>query len=58
MMPFTYSITVGMGAGFVSYVVLKTAIGKAKEVNILMWIVSALLVVYFALGPIKSAIGI
>jgi len=58
LMPFTYSITVGMGAGFVSYVVLKTAIGKAKEVHILMWIVSALFVVYFALGPIKSALGI
>jgi AGZA family xanthine/uracil permease-like MFS transporter len=58
LMPFTYSITVGMGAGFVSYVVLKVAIGKAKEIHVLMWIVSALFVVYFALGPIKSALGI
>jgi len=58
LMPFTYSITVGMGAGFVSYVVLKAATGKAKEIHVLMWIVSALFVVYFALGPIKAAIGI
>jgi len=58
LMPFTYSITVGMGAGFVSYVVLKVAIGKAKEIHVLMWIVSALFVLYFALGPIKTAIGI
>ena len=58
LMPFTYSITVGMGAGFVSYVVLKAATGKAKEIHVLMWIVSALFVLYFALGPIKTAIGI
>jgi len=58
LMPFTYSITVGMGAGFVSYVVLKAATGKVKEIHVLMWIVSALFVVYFALGPIKAAIGI
>ena len=33
LMPFTFSITIGIGAGFVSYVVLKVARGKARRVH-------------------------
>lgn len=58
LMPFTYSITVGIGAGFIVYVVIKLALGKAKVVHPLMWLAAALFVVYFTLGPIKDAIGI
>ena len=57
LMPFAYSITVGIGAGFVSYVVIKLAKGKAKEVHPLMWVAGALFVIYFALEPIKQLIG-
>jgi len=57
-MPFTYSITAGMGAGIITFVVIKLALGKAKQVHPLMWIISALFVVYFLLGPIKNALGI
>ncbi|WP_433009474.1 NCS2 family permease [Kribbella sp. CA-294648] len=52
LMPFTYSITAGIGAGFVSFVVLKVVRGKARQIHPLMWIVSALFVVYFAIGPL------
>lgn len=52
LMPFTYSISAGIGAGFVSYTLLKVVRGKAREVHPLMWIVSALFVVYFAIGPL------
>lgn len=52
LMPFTYSITVGIGAGFVSYVFLKLVRGKAAEVHALLWVVAALFVVYFAIDPI------
>jgi AGZA family xanthine/uracil permease-like MFS transporter len=52
LMPFTYSISAGIGAGFVSYVLLKLVRGKAGQVHPLMWIVSALFVVYFAIGPL------
>jgi len=38
--------------------VLKVALGKARDVNWLMWIVAAFFVVYFALDPIKQALGI
>jgi adenine/guanine/hypoxanthine permease len=51
-MPFTYSISAGIGAGFVSYVLLKVVLGKARLVHPLMWIVSALFVIYFAIGPV------
>ncbi|MEZ0075206.1 NCS2 family permease [Planotetraspora sp. GP83] len=58
LMPFTYSITVGIGAGFVSYVVIKALRGKAREIHPLLWLVAALFVVYFALEPIKSLLGL
>lgn len=54
LMPFTYSISVGIGAGFVSYTFLKLVRGKAAGVHPLMWVVSALFVVYFAIDPITG----
>ena len=51
LMPFTYSISVGIGAGFVAYVFIKVVVGKAREVHPLMWVVAALFVVYFAYTP-------
>jgi AGZA family xanthine/uracil permease-like MFS transporter len=56
LMPFTYSITNGIGAGFVSYVLLKTTQGKAREVHPLLWLVAALFVVYFGIDPIQDAL--
>ncbi|HUX72013.1 MAG TPA: NCS2 family permease, partial [Cellulomonadaceae bacterium] len=58
VMPFTYSITSGIGAGFISYVVIKLAVRKARDVHPLMWGASILFVIYFTLGPIKAALGI
>ena len=57
-MPFTYSITDGIGAGFISYVVIKAVLGKAKEVNWLLWGVSALFLVYFAIDPVEQILGV
>ena len=58
LMPFTYSITVGIGAGFVSFVVIKIAVGKIREIHPLMAVTGVLFVVYFALGPIKMLLGV
>ncbi|MFB4292330.1 NCS2 family permease [Nonomuraea sp. ATR24] len=58
IMPFTYSISNGIGAGFISYVLIKIVRGKAKELHPLMWAVAGLFVVYFALGPIKVLLGL
>ncbi|HET8601093.1 MAG TPA: NCS2 family permease [Segeticoccus sp.] len=57
-MPLTYSITAGIGAGFVVYTIIKLVRGKAAQVHPLMWVVSALFVVYFAIDPIKSLFGV
>ena len=54
LMPFTYSITNGIGAGFVSLAVLKAATGKSREVHPLLWVVAGLFVVYFAIAPITD----
>ena len=54
LMPFTYSISVGIGAGFLAFVLIKLVVGKVREVHPLMWVVSALFVVYFAIEPITS----
>ena len=57
LMPFTYSITVGIGAGFISYVLIKAIRGKSKDVHPLMWGVAAAFVLYFAQGIVTSLIG-
>ena len=53
LMPFTYNISVGIGAGFVSYVVIRLFQGRTKEIHPLMWIVSGLFMVYFLQSPIN-----
>ena len=47
LMPLTYDITVGIGAGFMSWVLLKIARGKMSEVPVLMWVVSIAFLVFF-----------
>ncbi len=58
LMPFTYSISAGIGAGFVVYVLLKIVVGKASVVHPLMWVIAGMFVVYFALDPLKNALGV
>ena len=58
LMPFTYSITNGIGAGMVSYVAIKIAQGKSKEISGLLWIISAAFVIYFAVHPLKELFGV
>ena len=50
VMPFTYSITNGIGAGFVSYVALKLLTGRGREVRPLMAGAAVAFVVYFVVG--------
>ncbi len=52
VMPFAYSISDGIGFGFISYSVIKLARGKAKEVPVLVYIVSALFILKYILGNI------
>ena len=47
LMPLTYSITVGIAAGFLTHTLIKIVKGKAAQVHVLMWIVSAACLIYF-----------
>lgn len=49
MMPLTYSIASGFGFGFVSYAAVKLLAGRAREVNLFMWIITALFLINFAM---------
>ncbi|WP_025274729.1 NCS2 family permease [Haloglycomyces albus] len=55
--PFTYSVTAGVGAGVITYVVLKAVHGKWREPGWLMWIVAAVFVAYFGVDFIKQFTG-
>jgi AGZA family xanthine/uracil permease-like MFS transporter len=54
LMPFTYSITNGIGAGVVSFTLLRSVTGRAREIHPLMWLITLLFVVYFALQPLQQ----
>ncbi len=58
LMPFTYSITNGVGAGFISYVILQAAVGHARRVHPLLWGISVFFLIYFAIEPLKTLFGI
>jgi adenine/guanine/hypoxanthine permease len=54
LMPFTYSITVGIGAGFLAFVLIKIARGKVAGIHPLLWVISGLFLVYFFISPISD----
>lgn len=47
LMPLTYSITVGIAAGFVTHTLIKVVRGKAREIHVLMWVVSIACLIFF-----------
>lgn len=57
-MPFTYSIANGIGVGFLSWVVVRSGAGKAREISPLLWVVAAGFLVYFARGWIENLMGV
>lgn len=57
LMPFTYSISVGIGAGFVSHVIIRYVQGRRKDVHPLLLLVAALFMVYFLSSPINTWVG-
>ena len=57
LMPFTYNISVGIGAGFITHVLIRVFQGRAKEIHGLLYLVSGLFVVYFLSSPINNWLG-
>jgi adenine/guanine/hypoxanthine permease len=58
LMPFTFSITNGIGAGFIAYVAIKAARGRWREPGLLLWIIALLFLVYFAIDPVERLLGV
>ena len=58
LMPFTFSITNGIGAGFVSYAVIRLVSGRAREVHPLLWVVAGLFVLYFGIEIVEHVTGV
>jgi permease len=57
LMPFSYSITVGIGVGFLAHVFIKVIRGHAKRVHSLMYVVALLFIIYFLQGPLLALVG-
>jgi AGZA family xanthine/uracil permease-like MFS transporter len=56
MIALSYSISTGLAFGFVSFTLIKTVLGKAKEIKPAMWIVAALSVLFLTLDQIPALI--
>lgn len=57
-MPFTYSISDGIGIGAISYAVLKLAAGRGREVHPTMWVTAAAFLIFFLLPSLQRLIGL
>ena len=53
-MAFSYSISYGIAAGFISYCIVKVAKKEAKDVHVIVWIVSALFILDFVLQAVVA----
>jgi len=58
LMPLTYDITVGIGAGFVTWVFIKAIRGKLAAIHPLMWVVSIAFLVFFARDWLQGFIAV
>ncbi|MEU1373979.1 NCS2 family permease [Streptomyces triculaminicus] len=57
-MPFTYSITNGIGIGVLAFILLRIADKRAREIPWLLNVVGACFLVYFMLDPIEKLLGV
>jgi AGZA family xanthine/uracil permease-like MFS transporter len=58
MIPFSYSISVGLAWGFVSYALVMLFNGQSKEVKAPTWVLSAFFMIYLLLKYAGPLIGI
>ena len=57
-MPLTYSITNGIGFGFITFTAMQLFTGGARKVHWLMYVVSAAFIIYFLAAPLQAWIGV
>ncbi|TSB22113.1 NCS2 family permease [Streptomyces benahoarensis] len=56
-MPFTYSITNGIGIGVLAFILLRSVTGRFREIPWLLNAVGLCFLVYFLLNPIEQLLG-
>ena len=56
MIALSYSISTGLAFGFISFVLIKTVAGKAKEVKPTMWIIAILSILFLTLDRLGGVI--
>jgi AGZA family xanthine/uracil permease-like MFS transporter len=57
IMPFTYSITNGIGFGFITYTVICAARREWKRIHPFMWVVTAAFVLYFLVPLLQQHVS-
>ncbi|MFI6295639.1 NCS2 family permease [Nonomuraea sp. NPDC050790] len=57
LMPFTYSITNGVGAGVIAYTLIKAVRGRFQEIPWLLWVVSVIFLAYFGISGFEGLFG-
>ncbi|MHC4204976.1 MAG: NCS2 family permease [Planctomycetota bacterium] len=56
MIALSYSISTGLAFGFVSFTLIKTVLGKAREIKPAMWVIAALSVLFLTIDQIPALI--
>lgn len=54
LIPFTYSITNGVGAGLIAFVLIKTFRGKWREAGWILTVLALVFTVYFGIDVVKA----
>lgn len=57
LMSFTFNIANGIGAGIVTYTVLRSASGKYREVGWLMWVLTGIFALHFGIAGVEELLG-
>ncbi len=57
IMPLTYSITNGIGFGFIAYTLIRAARGEWQKIHPLMWAVSAAFTLYFFVPLLQTHVS-
>jgi len=56
MIALSYSISTGLAFGFVSFTLIKTVLGKAREIKPAMWVITALSMLFLTIDQIPTVI--
>jgi AGZA family xanthine/uracil permease-like MFS transporter len=57
VMPFTYSITNGIGFGFITYTLICACRREWKRIHPFMWVVSGAFVLYFCVPILQQQVS-